>query len=165
MSRNKETTHGLSKTREYSIWSKMRLRCYYELNPNYKWYGGKGVYVCHRWKESFTAFLEDVGKAPGKDYTLDRIDSSKNYTCGKCDDCKLKKQKPNCRWATKHDQSRNISSNRYYTHNGKKMILKDWSREAGIPYLTLWSRLDRGIVFSEAISMKKGTRQQKRKTK
>jgi hypothetical protein len=33
------------------------------------------------------------------------------------------------------------------------MILKDWARESGIPYLTLWNRLKNGMPFADAISV------------
>jgi hypothetical protein len=41
---------------------------------------------------------------------------------------------------------------RYYTHDGKTLILKDWAREVGIRYLTLWQRLATGWSFADAIS-------------
>jgi hypothetical protein len=144
--------HGLSTTREYSVWSKMRLRCYYPLSPNYKHYGALGTYVCHRWRDSFLSFLADMGVAPTTKHTLDRIDTHGSYTCGKCQECQAKKQPVNCRWVTKDVQHRNQKSNRYYTHDGKTLILKDWARLAGIPYLTLWNRLNTGVPFAEAIA-------------
>lgn len=33
----------------YKRWYKMLSRCYDTSSQNYKWYGGKGVYVCDRW--------------------------------------------------------------------------------------------------------------------
>jgi hypothetical protein len=149
----KETQGNLSTTREYNIWSKMRLRCYYELNPNYRYYGGIGTYVCQRWRDSFLAFLEDMGEALSKTHTLDRIETTGSYTCGKCDECKAEGQPLNCRWATKAEQSRNQRSNRFFTHDGKTLILKDWARLSGIPYLTLWNRLKNGMPFPDAISV------------
>lgn len=146
---------GLSTTREYSIWSKMRLRCYYPLNSNYRHYGGRGIYVCERWRNSFLNFLEDMGKAPTKLHSLDREDTNKSYTCGKCDQCKAANEPANCRWVTKDIQDRNQRHCRHYTHDGKTMILKDWARKSGIPYLTLWNRLKTGMPFSDAISIKR----------
>lgn len=147
------TQAGLSTTREYGIWSKMLLRCYREDNDNYRYYGALGVYVCRRWRESFLAFREDMGLAPTDGHTLDRADTLGNYTCGRCDECREKGQPANCRWATKAEQVRNARSNRYYTHDGKTLILKDWARLAGIKYLTLWNRLNCGMAFADAISI------------
>ncbi len=156
---------GLSTSREYSIWSKMRLRCYYELNSNFRFYGGVGIYVCQRWKDSFLAFLDDMGKAPSPKHTIDREETKGSYTCGKCDECKAKSQQLNCRWVTKAVQARNQKSNRYFTHEGKTLILKDWARLKGIPYLTLWNRLNTGMPFEKAISIRRYDRKAIRRAK
>lgn len=146
------TQNGLSMTREYDIWARMLRRCYCEKNDNYRYYGGVGTYVCQRWRESVSAFVEDMGIAPTAKHTIDRINTNGHYTCGKCEECKANQQPANCRWTTKDVQSRNQKSNRYYTHDGKTLILKDWARLTGIKYLTLWNRLNIGVPFAEAIS-------------
>lgn len=145
-------THGLSKKREFRIWLKMIDRCHCERRDNYAFYGAIGRYVCPRWRESFDAFHADMGDAPSADHSIDRIDTAGSYTCGKCDDCKAKQAPPNCRWATSEVQHRNASNNRYYTHDGKTLILKDWARLVGIGYLTLFARLERGWSFERAVS-------------
>jgi len=154
--------HGLSRTREYAIWSKMLLRCYRENNDNYRWYGGRGTYVCRRWRESVAAFLEDMGEAPSGRHTLDRIDTLGHYTCGHCEECKENQQPANCRWATKSQQVRNAKNNLWYTHDGKTLILKDWARLLGLNYHTLWMRLFFcKMTFTEAISSTRRRRRQK----
>lgn len=145
-------TCGLSKTREYGIWSKMLLRCYRPKNPNYRWYGGLGTYVCPRWRASFLAFVEDMGVAPTREHTLDRGNTRGHYTCGKCDHCQTASQPANCRWATKAAQMRNQKSNRWYTHDGKTLILKDWAQLTGVPYISLWRRLHAGFSLEASIA-------------
>lgn len=159
------TQNGLSMTREYDIWAHMLDRCYREKNDNYRFYGQLGTYVCERWRTSVIAFVEDMGKAPTTGHSLDRINSNGNYTCGKCEECKTKNQPFNCRWATKSEQVRNLKSNRYYTHDGKTLILKDWARISGIKYLTLWNRLNIGMAFADAISIKRYDRKAIKKTR
>lgn len=79
----------------YSSWAGMLTRC---TNPNYqdwKYYGGKGITVCQEWRESFAAFLRDMGIRP-KGKTLDRFPNNQgNY------------EPNNCRWATPFEQQHN----------------------------------------------------------
>lgn len=143
---------SLSRTREGGIWRKMLDRCYRKKNHNYRYYGGLGTYVCRRWRESIMAFIEDMGNAPSVGHTLDRINTFGHYTCGRCDECQAKGQPANCRWATKAEQARNAKNNLWFTHDGKTLILKDWARLLGTPYVKLWLRLFRyDIPFAEAI--------------
>lgn len=130
----------------------MIARCHDPGWINYRFYGAIGMQVCRGWRESFEAFLADMGPAPGKGYTIDRVDTTLGYSCGKCDECILNWLPANCRWATKEEQSRNARNNRWYTHEGRTLILKDWAREVGINYHTLFNRLETGWTFEKAIS-------------
>ena len=70
----KHVTHGEGKMRtpEYNSWSGMKSRC---LDPNgkdFKNYGARGITVCDRWRESYPAFLADMGRKPSPQHSLDR---------------------------------------------------------------------------------------------
>ena len=56
--------HGSSKTQEYYVWCTMIRRCTNPRNTQYADYGGRGITVCKRWRESFVAFAEDMGSRP-----------------------------------------------------------------------------------------------------
>lgn len=82
------------RTRTYKTWLAMRRRCTDKNSKDYKDYGARGITVCDRWQNSFTAFLSDMGERPfGK--TLDRNDVFGNY------------EPANCTWASSKQQSEN----------------------------------------------------------
>ena len=67
----------------YGCWEAMKQRCY---NPNvkqFKDYGGRGITVCDRWRDSFVNFLDDMGERP-EGYSIDRIDNNGNYELENC---------------------------------------------------------------------------------
>lgn len=86
---------GNKPTPEYSVWAGMKSRCSNQNHTSWKYYGGRGISVCERWRGSFAAFVADMGpRPPGS--SLDRwpnVDG--NYEPG------------NCRWATSQEQARN----------------------------------------------------------
>jgi hypothetical protein len=78
----------------YRTWRSMIKRCTYPSDISWRYYGALGVQVCERWRESFAAFLEDMGARP-EGTSIDRIDPHGDYEPG------------NCRWATRVEQRRN----------------------------------------------------------
>lgn len=82
-------------TPEYAAWTSMKQRCDNPHATGFKYYGGRGISVCSRWRESFKNFLADMGRRPSARHSLDRIDNDGNYDA------------ENCRWATKLTQMSN----------------------------------------------------------
>jgi hypothetical protein len=56
--------HGLRHTPLYEIWKSMKQRCHNPKNKDFKHYGGRGITVCDRWRNSFMAFREDINRRP-----------------------------------------------------------------------------------------------------
>jgi len=121
-----KTTHGMSKTYEYTIWKGIKSRCADKSHPRY---GGRGITVCDRWKNSFENFLEDMGVAPDG-LSVDRINNDGNY------------EPENCRWATIEQQSNNKGNSRIIEYNGERMTMSQWAAKIGLAYSTLRGRLD-----------------------
>lgn len=87
--------HGMTNKAEYGNWDNMRHRCYNPIRPEYKNYGGKGIIVCDRWRNSFSNFLNDMGPKPSPKHSINRIDSDGNY------------EPNNCEWALQSSQNIN----------------------------------------------------------
>jgi hypothetical protein len=125
---------------EYKAWDSMKDRCYNQKNKNWHLYGGRGISVCDKWLNDFSEFLKDMGRRPTGMQSIDRIDNNGNY------------EPLNCRWATALQQSRNRSNNRIVEYQGQLVPLSLAADLAGIPYITVKSRLGKGWDIKDALS-------------
>jgi hypothetical protein len=131
----------MSKTHpDYEIWKGMIKRCENQAHKDFHLYGGRGIRVCDRWRNSFENFIADMGDRPSARHSIDRRESDGHY------------EPSNCRWATPVTQARNRSSVVTFTKDGKTQCLSAWSEELGIPYRTLQMRIKRGWDFELAVS-------------
>lgn len=82
--------------RLYRIWLNMKSRCYNKNNPNFIYYGMRGIGVCDEWRYDFATFL-NWSKENGYEQalTIDRIDNDESYSPS------------NCRWVSMKIQSNN----------------------------------------------------------
>ena len=74
------TTHNMSRTKLYQVWSSMRHRCYNSNNKKFKNYGGRGIIVCEEWKKDFASFQRWASESGYREgLSLDRRDNNGNY--------------------------------------------------------------------------------------
>jgi hypothetical protein len=133
-------TRGGEVTPEWLAWRSMCSRCLRPGDPSYPRYGGRGITICERWRDS-AAFIADMGPKPCKSYSLDRIDNSKGY----CPE--------NCRWATPTEQTRNRSNSVKWTFRGETLSPAEWSARLGIKACTLEARVRRyGWTIEQTLS-------------
>lgn len=131
--------HGLEGTPEYWVYRKMLARCYNPKQRYFNRYGGRGIQVCQRWRDSVVNFVADMGRRPNNTYELDRINNNGDYS------------PENCRWVTKVDQMNNTSYNRHVTYRGRMQTVAQWARELDVSYVVFHSRIARGWSPERAI--------------
>lgn len=140
-------THFLSGTKEHRCWKSMITRCSNPKQKTWKDYGGRGITVCDRWRQSFENFLADVGPAPSSGHQIDRYPNNNgNYEPG------------NVRWATRSEQCRNRRDNSLLTHDGRMMTVAGWAEEIGIAARTIHARLYKGWSAHRTLSTPLGGR-------
>lgn len=142
----RSTRHGAAarggRTPAYQAWKAMRSRCHSPTNQDYKEYGGRGIVVCEEWRNSFEAFLRDMGE-PSTGLSLDRFpDNNGNYEPG------------NCRWTTSKNQGRNKRNNRLITFNGITAPLSEWAETTGLTITTIYTRFRKGYSVEKILSQK-----------
>jgi hypothetical protein len=118
----------------YTTWQGMKARCSNPRNGAFKSYGGRGIKVCERWRNSFAAFLADMGPKPSSAHTLDRINNDGDYEPG------------NVRWATQAEQARNTRVPAATVNlDGREVRLADVAEASALNYTTLYNRRARGL--------------------
>ena len=138
--RTSTTKHGMYLSPIYKIWTQMIQRCH---NPNstaYQGYGARGIAVCQRWRDSFEAFLSDIGPRPSSGHSIDRYPNNDgNYEPG------------NVRWATPRQQLCNRRNNRRYDVRGESLTLVELCEKYGRNKNTAEKRLRLGWSIEAAL--------------
>jgi hypothetical protein len=130
--------HAMSGTPEYSAWQGMQARCYNPKNARFAYYGGRGITVCDRWRQSFQAFYEDIGPRPNAKYSLDRIDYDGPYAPG------------NVRWADWHTQRMNQRKHRPFHHGPTCKIPHHYACRGETPPTETTPYVFQGVTYTLA---------------
>lgn len=90
--------------RLYHTWMDMKSRCYDKNVEAYRFYGARGIKICHEWRNNFMAFYNwALANGYQEHLTIDRIDSGGDYS------------PENCQWLTRSDNAKRQHRN---TRNG-----------------------------------------------
>lgn len=132
------STHGMSGTKIYYVWSQMIDRCHLKTAPNYKWYGERGIRVVKRW-HSFANFYADMGDPP-PGYWIERKDNDGPYS------------PRNCCWVPPSAQASNTRRSVRVPHAGRVQTVTEWERELGRRPDSIAKRLRAGWSVEKALS-------------
>lgn len=124
---------------EWEAWAGMWKRCTDKNRPNYKDYGGRGIAICERWKK-YENFLEDMGRKPGRGYSVERRNNDLGYF------------PENCYWATRTQQASNRRSNRWIEFQGERLTLTQWEQKLGFTRDRIRQRLSQGWTVERALT-------------
>ena len=131
------------KTPEYNSWRCMNSRCNNPNDVSFARYGGRDIKVCKRWRDSYSAFLADLGRKPSPEHTLDRIKNHKGYVPG------------NVRWATPLEQAQNTRQKEQavrLTYLDQTLLLTEWAAKFGIDQSTVRRRLAMGWAIERTLT-------------
>lgn len=158
LSSQNSTVHGFSGDRLYHVWLNIKQRCYNPNSQSYENYGGRGIYMCNEWLESFENF-HDWAVENGYDYdapfgecTIDRIDVNGNY------------EPSNCRWVDAVTQANNkrpssewkSRAHKTWEINGVTKTRKEWCIIYGIDLPTAIYRVSvKGMSPLDALTKSK----------
>ncbi len=131
---------GRTASPEYKAWQHIKERCFKSSCSEFKNYGARGITICPRWVDLFTNFLDDVGRRPSPQHSIDRIDNTKGYEPG------------NCRWATPSQQSNNRRSTHILELDGISLTRREWSDRTGVSYDAIVNRLKSGWSVRSALT-------------
>lgn len=129
------TSHGLSKTRLYKVYTSMKSRCYNPSERSYHSYGGRGITICDEWLHDFKAFYDwaiaNGYQGDGK-RSIDRIDVDKGYS------------PDNCRFISMHEQGFNKTTTHYIEVCGERLSIAEAAEKYGLKSKTIYTRVYRG---------------------
>lgn len=140
---HKHKKHGLYYHHLDNIYCHMISRCHNEKDKSYKYYGGRGIFVCDEWRRDVRAFVDhllSIGWTKDCGLSIDRINNNDGY------------HPSNVRLATNIQQARNNSKNTLIEYNGEIAPIAEWAERIGMPYGRLQARIFRGWSIERAMT-------------
>ena len=141
-----------SRSKEYIAYHNMKRRARPTSESDIRRFGGSiwdGIEVEPDFlaKDGYSAFLEEVGRAPGPEYLLDRKNNTKGYIRG------------NLKWSTPSESALNKNSADMMTAFGKTQNMASWCKEYDITPSLLYQRVHKlGWSVEDALTSPKYSR-------
>jgi hypothetical protein len=126
--------HGGRRTPFYRVWVAIKTRCLNPKSPPYKNYGGRGIKICDRWKDSFENFYADMGSSYREGLEIDRINNDGDYS------------PENCRWVTSKENARNHRKNHFVDTPWGRVTIAEAAERSGLGYWCVSQRVRKGVV-------------------
>lgn len=123
----------------YASWAMMKRRCYNPDDADFANYGGRGISVSERWRDSYDNFVSDMGRKPS-DMTLERVDTNGDYGPN------------NCIWASRADQANNRRGNVRIVFQGENLTLAQWAKRLGLTSEAIRGRLAQGLPIPQILA-------------
>lgn len=136
----KDKPGGEYRAKLLNLWWGMIKRCHDPNDRAFARYGGRNIFVCQRWRDSFDAFVIDMGNRPTPKHQIDRIDNNGPYS------------PENCHWVTSKQNNRNRRNNRFLTWRGRTQCVSAWAEEFHVHASALFSRLRTGWTPERLLS-------------
>lgn len=129
--------HRGKRTASYRSWARMIQRCHNPNNTNWKYYGGRGIAVCDRWR-TYENFVADMGEPP-IGHSIERLEVNGNY------------EPSNCIWADHRTQMRNTRKTVTIVLNGERMTFSEAAKNLRVQKTTMYDRMRRHQITHQQV--------------
>lgn len=140
--------HGLIRHSLYTVWNKMKDRCYKETDRSYKNYGGRGVTICSEWLLDFMSFYNWAianGWQKGLELDKDILYAKKHGT-----KVGMIYSPEYCSFVTQKENAGQKSNSRILYFNGVGKSTTEWCRELNLNVKRVENRLKLGWSVEDA---------------
>lgn len=129
--------HGLSEHPLYCVWENMYSRCYNSKVKAYPNYGGRGVYICKKWRTSPETFIR-WGIANGWESGLEL---DKDIIAKRLGIEALVYSPERCLFVTTKENLNNRRVSRILEYKGTRHTMAEWAEKFGLSQSVLHYRL------------------------
>lgn len=157
--------NAVTHERLYGIWQGMKDRCNNPNNSHYHNYGGRGITVCEKWKNSYQNFrewaynngwVEEITENYQDSLSIERIDVNRNYCPENCCFIPLRRQCLNKRPYSEREKIKTKKDRNMITIGIETKSEREWQKFYGVSNAMLDYRVKKlGMSIEKALSTPK----------